>query len=197
MASKRGLKTPQTIVIDDDERPVQLSRGPTKKIKTKSYVEPRLQSIPEKQMENPYSGIVEAPTVELTDEQMKQDPVKLFVGLEEKYQHYGAVKVRASPNWQPPFCFGFRDKGITTRIQKIHKLSLGKVGFFIYSMSTGSSRFFFSKIHYLSLFAKSMNNTTSRAFLSFLRISRSPIDIELTRKEKQRNPKMKWNIGIS
>ena len=58
---------------------------------------------------------------------MKEDPVKLFMKLQQKYKQFGAIKLKACPEWQPPLCFKYTEKGITTRIQKIHRLTQGKV----------------------------------------------------------------------
>jgi hypothetical protein len=38
--------------------------------------------------------------------------------------------VIACDEWQPPFCFKYSDRGITTRIQNIHRLKKGKVTHF-------------------------------------------------------------------
>ena len=54
--------------------------------------------------------------------------------LQQKYKEYGAVKIKACPEWNPPFTFKCTEKGITTRIQKIHRLKQGKVN--IYSQAT-------------------------------------------------------------
>lgn len=61
---------------------------------------------------------------------MHGDPVGLLVGLEQKFEEFGAVKIITPPEWKPPFCFKYTDKGITTRIQHLHKLKYGKVGSF-------------------------------------------------------------------
>ena len=58
---------------------------------------------------------------------MEQDPLKLLIRLEKKYEEFGAVKLIAAPEWRPPFSFRFSDRGITTRIQHLHKLKYGKV----------------------------------------------------------------------
>jgi hypothetical protein len=63
---------------------------------------------------------------------MNTDPVKLFLKLQDKYKSYGAVKVTSADEWKSPFYFKYTDKAITTRIQKIHKLSKGKVSAFSY-----------------------------------------------------------------
>ena len=60
---------------------------------------------------------------------MHKDPIVLMMKLQQKYKEYGAVKIKACPEWQPPLCFKYTEKGITTRIQKIHRLSQGKVIF--------------------------------------------------------------------
>ena len=55
------------------------------------------------------------------------DPIPLLLKLQELYQDYGAVKITCCDQWKPPFCFKYTEKGITTRVQKIHKLKKGKV----------------------------------------------------------------------
>lgn len=62
---------------------------------------------------------------------MKSDPIELLLKLQQKYKNYGAVKLTSCPEWKPSFCFKYTDKGITTRIQKIHKLKKGKVNYFL------------------------------------------------------------------
>lgn len=58
---------------------------------------------------------------------MKSDPVKMLMKLEKQYEEFGAVKLITPTEWQPPFSFRYSDKGITTRIQHLHKLRFGKV----------------------------------------------------------------------
>lgn len=76
---------------------------------------------------NLYEKIKEIPEIRLTKEQMTSDPVELMTKLQHKYKEFGAVKIIACDQWQPPFNFKYSEKGITTRIQKIHKLKHGKV----------------------------------------------------------------------
>lgn len=76
---------------------------------------------------NPYEKIPEIPLIQLTKADMMKDPIELIAKLQQKYKEFGAVKIRACLEWQPPFSFKYTEKGITTRIQKIHKLSQGKV----------------------------------------------------------------------
>jgi hypothetical protein len=58
---------------------------------------------------------------------MLGDPIDLILKLQQKYKEFGAVKIRACPEWNPPFNFKYTEKGITTRIQKIHRLKQGRV----------------------------------------------------------------------
>jgi hypothetical protein len=60
---------------------------------------------------------------------MQGDPIDLILKLQLKYREYGAVKIRACAEWNPSFNFKYTEKGITTRIQKIHRLKQGKVSF--------------------------------------------------------------------
>lgn len=75
---------------------------------------------------SPYEVIEQIPEIELTLEQMRADPIDLIRKLQREYADYGAVKIIACPQWQPRFCFRNSEKLITTRIQKLHKLCLGK-----------------------------------------------------------------------
>lgn len=61
---------------------------------------------------------------------MKEDPIALFLKLQEQYKKYGAVNLKSCPEWKPSFSFRYNDKCIKTRIQKIHKLKKGKVNIF-------------------------------------------------------------------
>ena len=36
-----------------------------------------------------------------------EDPVVLIAKLQHKYKDYGAVKIKACPEWQPPLCFKY------------------------------------------------------------------------------------------
>lgn len=78
----------------------------------------------------------------MTVEQMKGDPIELIMWLQQKYKETGAVKIKACPEWNPPFNFKYTEKGITTRVQKIHKLRQGKVSF-LRDKSFGSYHFIF------------------------------------------------------
>jgi hypothetical protein len=62
---------------------------------------------------------------------MKKDPIALLLKLQEQFEKYGAVKLKCCPEWKPAFSFRYTDKGITTRIQKVHKLKKGKVSYFL------------------------------------------------------------------
>lgn len=76
-----------------------------------------------------YSKIPSIPEVQLSLADMEGDPVELLMRLEEEFKEYGGVKLVASREWRPPFSFRFGDRGITTRIQHLHKLGRGKVQF--------------------------------------------------------------------
>ena len=65
--------------------------------------------------------------MQLSVEQMKGDPIELLGQLEEKYKHYGGVRLTASESWNCPFTFRYVDKGITTRVQCLQSLKQGKV----------------------------------------------------------------------
>ena len=72
---------------------------------------------------------------------MMEDPVVLIAKLQQKYKDYGAVKIIACPEWQPPLCFKYTERGITTRIQKIHRLTQGKVSFLFIGFSINVNPF--------------------------------------------------------
>jgi len=72
---------------------------------------------------SPYAQIEECPTYNLTIEDMQRDPSDLFAELERKYVGFGAVKLVACEEWQPPLTFRYIDKGITTRVQVLQLLA--------------------------------------------------------------------------
>lgn len=81
----------------------------------------------EVQPASPYSQIEECPTYTLTLEDMQGDPSSLIDSLTDKYVEFGAVKLVACDQWNPPLTFRYIDKGITTRVQVLQDLAEGKV----------------------------------------------------------------------
>ena len=72
---------------------------------------------------SPYAQIEECPVYNLTMKDMQGDPSALFDELERKYVEFGAVKLVACEEWQPPLTFRYIDKGITTRVQVLQLLA--------------------------------------------------------------------------
>lgn len=60
---------------------------------------------------------------------MMEDPITLFKRLEVNFSQYGAIKLKACNEWNPPFCFKYIDKKLTTRVQVLSDLKHGKVKF--------------------------------------------------------------------
>lgn len=86
---------------------------------------------------------------------MGKDPAELITKLQQNFSDYGAVKIKACPEWDPPFSFKYTEKGITTRIQKIHRLRQGKVTFLSIRFFPGKSLNIFSLKYNLGLSLKS------------------------------------------
>lgn len=74
-----------------------------------------------------YEMIPSIPEIKLTVNDMKKDPMNLILELQARYSEFGAVKLIAPPEWNPPNCFKYTKIGITTRLQPIHNLKFGKV----------------------------------------------------------------------
>ena len=102
---------------------------------------------------------------------MHKDPIVLMMKLQQKYKEYGAVKIKACPEWQPPLCFKYTEKGITTRIQKIHRLSQGKVIFWIFGFSLGKFTIF-SLIYNIGLSLKILRVQYKNLYIHGIRFSK-------------------------
>ena len=71
----------------------EINQDPTKKTKT-DFIDLEIDS--------PYDSIEEVPTYHLTDKEMSfADPIELLNKLQDQYASYGAIKLVASPHWNP------------------------------------------------------------------------------------------------
>jgi hypothetical protein len=86
--------------------------------------------------------------VNLTLHDMKGSPLPLIAKLQAKYCHFGAVKLTCPAEWSPPMEFKHPKEALTTRIQPIHQLKLGKVLTFSRFLRIGFIPF---RLHHLVL----------------------------------------------
>jgi hypothetical protein len=72
-----------------------------------------------------YKKIKHVPIYEPTEEEFN-NPIQLISKL-KKYQEYGAVVIKAPKLFRPTCMFDELDKKVSTRVQVIQDLTLGKV----------------------------------------------------------------------
>jgi len=78
-----------------------------------------------------YEKIPFIPEIKLSIKDMNDDPLILIMKLQVKYSNFGAVKLITPPEWNPPICLKSSKIDITTRIQKLHELKIGRVLLFL------------------------------------------------------------------